>query len=341
MRSKLSPKENYLRLTTGELPEYIPIYSMGFPGYLESPARVVGPSLFDETHLSPAPEGRRDIWGVNYIANAETNFACIPEPNNFLLRDVTKWRDVIKFPKPPEHIDWERLARDDYKNADIDRSQSAVMATIGLMPFQQLIAFMGFSEGLLACAEEPEEVEALLHAMTDLYIPIVEATVEFYKPDIIYLLDDTAANHTPFVSPAFFKKILKPVYARLTAPAVNRGIPVQFHNCGKCGDFIEDMMDIGTKIWDPAQLSNDISAIKAKFGRKIALAGCYSWTPSDGDTEESVRQGVRDCIDAYAPGGGFAFFGSLMARYGDDSLDEANRWIREEAYSYGRDYYLK
>jgi hypothetical protein len=341
MKPKLTPKENYLRLTKGEFPESIPIYSMGFPGYLESPVRIVGPSLFDETHLAPAPSGRRDIWGVNYIANAETNFACIPEPNNFILQDITKWRDEIKFPKLPEHVDWERLAREDYKNMDIDRAVSASMATVGLMPFQQFIAFMGFSEGLLACAEEPEEVEELLNSMADIYVPVVEATVEYYKPDILYLLDDTAANHTPFVSPNFFKKILKPVYARLTKPATERGIPIQFHNCGRCEDFLEDMMEIGTKIWDPAQPSNDILSIKAKYKRDIALAGCYSWTPSENDTEESIRQGVRDCIDAYAPGGGFAFSGALMASYGDASLNEANRWIREEAYAYGRDYYLK
>ncbi|MDR0904627.1 MAG: hypothetical protein LBN00_00395 [Oscillospiraceae bacterium] len=341
MKSKLTPKENFLRLTTGELPEYIPVYSMGFPGYKESPCRIMGPSLFDETHLSPSPTGRTDIWGVKYIANAETNFACIPEPNNFLLTDVTKWRDVIKFPKLPGSVDWEKLAAEDYKNADIDRSQSAAMATIGLMPFQQFIAFMGFSEGLLACAEEPEEVEELLHKMADLYVPIVEATVEYYTPDLLYLLDDTAANHTPFISPSFFKDVLKPVYARLTKPALERGIPIQFHNCGKCGPFVEDMMEIGTKIWDPAQLSNDLLAIKAKHGRNIALAGCYTWVPGENDTEESVRQGVRDCIDTYGKDGGFSFFGSLMARYGDTSLDEANHWIADEAYNYGRDYYLK
>ena len=341
MKSKLTPRENYLRFAHGELPDYIPVYSMGFPGYKESPCRIVGPSLFDETHLAPAPSGRKDIWGVNYIANAETNFACIPEPNNFLLDDVLKWRDVIKFPQLPEHIDWERLAAEDFKNADIDRSQSAVMASIGLMPFQQFIAFMGFSEGLMACAEEPDEVEELLNAMTDLYMPIVEATMDYYKPDLLYLLDDTAANHMPFVSPGFFKNVLKPVYTRLTKPAVERGIPVQFHNCGKCEAFIEDAMDFGVTIWDPAQTGNDLLAIKAKHGRKMGLAGCYTWIPSEDDTEESVRQGVRDCIDTYAKDGGFAFFGSLMARYGDNSLDAANEWIRDEAYNYGRDYYLK
>ena len=42
------------------------------------------------------------------------------------------------------------------------------------MPFQQLIAFMGFTEGLIAMHEEPEAVKELLHYMADFYVPIIE-----------------------------------------------------------------------------------------------------------------------------------------------------------------------
>jgi hypothetical protein len=344
--SKLSPGENYLRLARGELPESVPIFTMGFPGYNgETACKLIGPSLLDETHITPAPEGRRDIWGVNYIANAETNYACIPEPNNFLLSDITKWRQVIKKPELPDHIDWERLAKQDCERAGLDRSQSAAMAVIGLMPFQQLIAFMGFTDGLLAFFEEPECVAELLDYMTELYEPVVRATVEHYKPDVLYLLDDTATNRNPFISPEMFRTFLKPIYKRLTQPAVDRGIPVQFHNCGRCEDFLDDLMDIGTKIWDPAQPANDLGAIQAKYGGRLALVGCdRQWTPDEAlrAGEEAVRQAVRDCIDAYAPGGGFAFFsGGVMARSGDRTFDELNAWIREEAYNYCRDYYRK
>ncbi len=340
-KSKLTPRENYLRLAQGEIPDYIPNYTMGFPGYRETACRIVGPSLFDETHIMPAPTGRYDIWGVKYIANKETNFACIPEPNRFILDDITKWRDVIRRPELPEGIDWEKLAAEDYKRADYDRRESATMAIIGLMPFQQLIAFMGFNNGLIAFFEEPECVKELLHFMADVYMPIIQATVEYYQPDIVYLLDDTATNSNPFISPHMYREILKPVYLRLTKPAVERGIPIQFHNCGRCEDFIDDMLDVGTKIWDPAQPVNELGKIKEKYGREIALAGCYQWAPRSSFTEEEVRQTVRDCIDRYGTNGGFAFSGGILSRFGDKTFEAANRWITEEAYEYGRDYYLK
>jgi hypothetical protein len=344
-KSKLSPKENYLRLARGEMPEYIPIYTMGFPGYNnETACKIIGPSLFDETHITPAPSGRKDVWGVNYIANKETNFACIPEPNNFILEDITKWHEVLKKPVMPERIDWEKMAKIDCRAANIDRTKSAAMATIGLMPFQQLIAFMGFTNGLIAMHEEPECVKELLHFMTDIYMPIVQATVDFYEPDIVYLLDDTAANFNPFISPEMYRDIMKPVYKRLTQPAVNRGIPIEFHNCGRCEDFIEDMIDVGAKIWDPAQPTNDISGIKNKYGIKIAVAGCYKWIlPNNWPevSEEETRRSVRECIDRFSPGGGFAFMGAALGKHGDKTIEMVNGWIAEEAYNYGRDYYLK
>lgn len=346
MKSKLTPKENYLRLTRGECPDWIPLYTMGFPGYKgESATRVVGPSLLDETHLSAAPAGEYyDCWGVKYIANASTNFACIPEPGHFILDDITKWRDIIKAPKVPDQIDWEKLAKEDFKKANIDRSQSAVMATIGLMPFQQFIAFMGFTEGFLALYEEPEECKALLNFMADIYMPIVEATVDYYDPDIVYLLDDTASAMNPFISPEMYREILKPVYLRLTKPARDRGIPIQFHNCGRCEDFIDDMLDLGVKVLDPAQPMNDLLGIKKKYAGKLALAGAFQWTPPSDwpDTkEEVVRQMVRDCIDKYAPGGGYAFCGMVLSSYGNEVADRANGWMTDESYEYGRDYYLK
>ena len=343
-KSKLTPKENFLRLTREEMPEYVPIFTMGFPGK-EVPVKLIGPSLFNETHIFAAPAGTyKDIWGVSYIANEETNFACIPEPNNFMLEDISKWHEVIKKPQMPDNIDWEKLAKADIEATGIDRSAQAAMAVIGLMPFQQVIAFMGFTNGLMAVYEDPEAFEELINFMVDVYMPIVQATVDYYDPDMLYLLDDTASGFSPFISPDAYRSILKPAYARLTKPAVERGIPIHFHNCGKCEDFVGDMIDIGVRSWDPAQAMNDLVAVKEKYGRKIAIVGGYNWVPPANYpqvNEDEVRQSVRDCIDQYAAGGGYAFFGAALGRHGDKTIEKVNEWIGDEAYNYGRDYYLK
>ncbi|MCR3921214.1 MAG: veratrol--corrinoid protein metyltransferase [Firmicutes bacterium] len=340
---KMTAKENYLCLAKGELPESIPFFNMGMPTFTEDKCTaMIGARLFESSHMSP--EGGTDPWGVTYVANEETGFASIPKPNDFMLTDITKWHDIIKAPKMPERIDWEAMAEKDYEKAEIDRNKTAVMAGGGFMPFQQLMAFMGFTEGLCAMYEEPEAVKELLHFMADFYVPIIEKTLDHYKPDIYYMLDDTAAKMNPFVSLKMYRDILKPVYVKLAQPANDRGIPIQFHNCGRCEDFIDDMLDFGVVFTDPSQTTNDLLAVKEKYANKLVISGGWDWVmPKTWPIvdEEAVRQTVRDSIDSYAPGGGYAFGGGVLGRHNDPVTKEVNRWIQEEVSVYGKNYYSK
>lgn len=341
--SKLTPKQNFLRLLKNELPESVPVFTMGFNGINgETPWKIVGPFLFDETHLTPTPGGRTDIWGVKYVTNKETGFGCIPEPGNFILKDVCEWREIIKAPEMPKDIDWRKMAEKDIAASGINDNESARMGIIGLMPFQQFIAFMGFEEGLCALAEEPEEVSALLHYMADLYVPLVEKTVEYYDIDCLYLLDDTASKYTPFLSVDMYREILKPVYERLTKPAMERGIPVEFHNCGKCEYFLEDMIDFGVKLLDPAQTTNDLEGIKKKYGKDFILCGCFDWVPPitwPEVNEDEIRKQVRDTIDKFAPYGGFMSSASALGSPGDELTAKVSGWLMDECYKYSKDYY--
>lgn len=52
-----------------------------------------------------------------------------------------------------------------------------------------------------------------------------------------------------------------------------------------------------------------------------------------------VRQAVRDCIDTYAPGGGFVFWASSYGAQDDQDFLNKARWITEEYDAYGRTFY--
>ncbi|GHV15834.1 hypothetical protein FACS189493_0380 [Spirochaetia bacterium] len=345
----LSPKENYLRVGYGKDPEWIPNWTMGMPGPGACATMVMPSILGGPMGPGPGAPGEKprtewvDPWGVTYVANEETGFAGLPKPGHFILEDVTQWDKVVKAPKLPDNFytsDWEAMAKKDMEK--IDRSQTGVLTMGGFMPFQQLVAFMGFTEGLCALIEEPEAVKELLNYITDYYIPINDKIVEFYKPDIVYLLDDTASKYDPFFSLKVYQDIFVPIYKRLTKSAVDRGIPLQFHNCGRCEDFVPDMIDFGVRFWDPAQTKNDLLGIKEKYKGKIAICGGFDFVPpGDGDiTEELVRSKVRETIDKYAPGGGYAFCGGILGRAGaQEQTTKINGWVQDEVAKYGANYY--
>jgi hypothetical protein len=352
----LTPKENFRRLGYGDqMPEWVPSWSMGmaFPG---SPAIMAGPMKFTMPVLGEGEEmpnmmgGQagewKDLWGVPYVSNAETGYAGLPKPGAFILDDVTKWDKVVKWPrdikKEIAETDWDALAADGLK--DINREESGVIAMTGLMPFQELMGLLGFTEGLCAIIEEPEAVSELLNYMADYFVPIIEKTVDYYKPDYLYLLDDTASKYAPFFSLKAYKEIFKPIYTKLTKYGVDRGIPVVLHNCGRCEDQIDDFLDWGVRYWDPAQTDNNLLGIKEKYKGKLAILGGWDYVPNPDKpiTEEDIRASVRASIDKYAPGGGYGFAGGWLGKAEDAELNgNINGWIQSEVASYGADFYKK
>ena len=333
---KIPPKENYLRLGRGEDPAYVPRFTMMGDEYLgEACCKMLAPMVWKQNHFT---DGGYDMWGVRYVADANTG-ATLPEPGNFILEDIEDWEKVIKFPERPEGIDYEKMYEHDLKAMNVNRELSATMAGPGLMPFQQLVAFMGFTEGLCALATDPDSVKDMLNAMVDWIEPVMQATIDYYKPDIWYILDDSCAKQTPFFSMETYRDVFKPIYMRLAKPAMERGIPIEFHNCGKFELQIPDMLDFGVKYADPAQETNDLLKIQQDYKGKLCIVGGWDWDhhiPANWPDfeEEEIRQGVRDAIDKYGPQGGYACGGGVPGM--NDAARRVNEIVRDEVHWYGR-----
>jgi hypothetical protein len=289
------------------------------------------------------PQGGLDPWGVPFVTNEETGYAAIPRTHDFILTDITKWRDVIKMPNM-EDIDWELAAQRDREKFKPDPEQTVFTISGYADLFQQFIGMMGFTEGLCAMYEEPDSVKELFDYMSDFYLTIAKNTIDYSKPDMVGLTDDTATANDPFVSMDMFRELLKPFYKKELQPALDRGIPVEIHNCGRCEDQIEDWFDLGVIGWNPAQTMNDLEGIKAKYGNKLFLCGCWDSSGPVGQadaTEEFVREQVRETINKFAKGGGFVFWGSVYGPAGDEYTINKKRWLTEEVETYGRTFYNK
>jgi hypothetical protein len=357
MAVKLTPREDFLRMINGQTPQSVPLYTMGMaiPGGDAPPTQSIGPyvgpmgemmerMMKGEPMGPPEPGAKRvDEWGVTHVGNKEGQGGQVPEPGNFILKDIRDWKKVIKAPPPMESSDswWRDKAKHDLELCRIDRTQSLAAVSVFYAPFTSLIAFMGFTEGLCALSEEPEAVKELLHWQCDYYMPAIEKVMKFYEPDLISMFDDTATRRNPFFSVGMYKDIFKPIYERLTRPGTSKGIWVEFHNCGRCEDFVPDMCDFGVKGWDPAQTDNDLVAVKKI--NDISILGGYDFVPpSDGVVnEELVRQSARDTINKYAPGGRYAFLGQIMTESGDPNGITWNAWLMDEVRRLADNYYDK
>lgn len=299
-------KENYLRLLRGQPTDSIPKFSF---------ANMVGPSVLSKNQ--DANRAGFDCFGVEYVYEPNIG-GSIPVPGKFMIDDVTKWREYVKIPDLSD-VNWEAMAKEDLKR--INTETEPVVASFITGFFQNFINYMGFTEGLMAIFEEPDEIRELMEVTTDFYLEVGRKMIEFYHPDMVWMPDDIATARAPFVSLESFRYVFAPSWKRFVDLFASEGIPTQLHCCGQCMPLIDDWVQMGIASWDPVQTSNDIAAIKAKYGRKLALVGGMDMAElagKEGDTEEAVRARTHAKIDELAKDGGFAIFGAAAPPPGSD-----------------------
>lgn len=331
----MTEKQNLQKMLNGDMPEWLPLDClMKYPDEFKPSIFHAHPSVY--SHNYP---GGKDMFGVEFVGTDSTSGFELPAPNQFILKDITEWAKVIKVPNIDD-FDFNEMARKEMERAD--RNESMVELHTHLGYFQNLMAFMGFSEGLFTMACYPDEVYDLFSYMADFFDEVAKRTIDAYKPDIFGISDDVASAQSTFMSLDMYRKLIKPFQVRLCEHANKLGIPIDMHCCGKCEEFIDDWREFGVKMWNPPQNMNDLLAIKEKYGRSLILNGCsaptdaynFSWA-----TEEEVRECIRTKVDTYAPGGGFIFRAYVLGAKDDPSVPLRNQWSMDEYAKYGRNWY--
>jgi uroporphyrinogen-III decarboxylase len=329
----LSNKENFLRLVRQEETDGIPVYNLWWA--LNSPSIYMKGRNPDGTGL--------DYFGVEWYLGEGIVPAALPKPGNFILPDITRWRDVIRVPDFITDVDWDVMASEQLANRNPDNPFGGTTApSVGF--FQALMSFMGFDEGLMALYEEPEEVRALMEYLTDWACEMARKFIDHYRPDFGFLADDIAHERNPFVSLEQFQEFFAPAWRRYYSVFLEAGLPVGNHNCGYFQPLLGELVDMGGSFWDPVQSSNDVAAIKAQFGKKIALCmGPEQRFWDENTTEEQVRSEIIAFLDTAAPGGGFAISEGLANFTPREGMPEAMvkrmTWITEEVQARRFGYY--
>lgn len=309
----MNNKENYLSVLKHEKRGFIVNFflstlSVGFGA---------GPGpWFEKGQLG----GGLDGFGVRWVTPSSGGGAPIPAPGEFILKDITQWRKIVKFPDL-DAFDWENEAKKDL--ATCDRNEFIVEYGCGNGVFERLGALMGFEEALMAMYEEPEECNELFTAITDYKVKFAEKVAKYYKPDAFTNYDDVATERSLFMSPKTYRELIKPHHKRLNEAVINLGMIPIYHCCGKAETIVEDMIEIGTAGWTSVQPCNDIVSVLEKYGDKIVIFGGFDSNGKPGRpdaSEEEVRAEVRRCLDTYGKYNSFILFGAKIVNTMDPQL---------------------
>jgi uroporphyrinogen decarboxylase len=174
----------------------------------------------------------------------------------------------------------------------------------------------GYAEAMLDLAAYPDFAEAFMEGVTRM---AMRAWGHFLEQvgdllDVVAFYDDLGMQDRPLVSPAMYRRMIKPRHARIIAAMRERTrAKVFFHSDGAVAEFIPDMIEIGVDILNPVQVSaagmEDTAALKRRFGKNIAFwgAACDSQRILPSASLEDVRREARRRIADLAPGGGYVF----------------------------------
>ena len=325
----LTPRENYLRVLNREIPEYVP---SPYDPYRD---------MVKEELLTPAvaPEGTIvTSFGVEYVGCPELNMGAMPNPNKIICPDITEWDKYV------HHIDisnrdWEAYYKP--QEANWDRTNH-VLSIGGSDYWLTAVSFMGFENAVLAMYEEPDAFKEMLEYVADFYIEVMKQEIYYCKPDIFGIMDDDSAYRMPFFSVDMYREFFKPLQQRHIDIAHENGMLVTRHDCGKCEQFIPDWIEMDVRAWNPAQVSNDLKGIKAKYGNLLTIEGAWDNQGELGRADcdiQYLKDALAEYVDTFAPGGGFTYSAHLSARPTEPGFDERNQIIRDFYEDYVRNYY--
>ena len=271
-----------------------------------------------ETFENGPVGGGYDGFGVKWVATSSASGQGVPAPNHIVLDDVTAWEEVVKFPDL-DAFDWQELAQRQLKD-NKDRSK-VVEYHAWNSQFLRLTHLMGFENALCALYEEPEACCALMSALTDYKIRLIERAHDYFHPDSFVNYDDVATERGLFISPEIYREYIKPHHKRMNDAAKAYGMIPQQHCCGYCEDIIPDFIDEGSAAWQSAQPTNDIAGIIEKYGDRLGVTGGYDTQGRPGAPDVTIAEieaEVDRCMADYGKfGKSYCFMGLLLNETGD------------------------
>ena len=156
--------------------------------------------------------------------------------------------------------------------------------------FLTLTYIRGYEALLFDMADGDPHLPRLI-AMTELFNQALVARYLDLGVDWMGYPEDLGMQQGPMVSPAHFRRYIKPVYRRLMAPARDAGCVVHMHSDGDIRALAEDLLDCGVDALNLQDLVNGIDWIRDHLTGRVCV-------DLDVDRQQVTRFGTPEAIDA-------------------------------------------
>lgn len=178
-------------------------------------------------------------------------------------------------------------------------------------PFYLYCRLRGMEQALTDLADNPSVAEAALERIYQIHECIIRRTLETARGliDFIYVAEDLGTQNTLLMSPATFRRFLKPAMRRMIDLAHSLGVKVMHHDDGAIRPLLPDLIEIGIDVLNPIQWrcpGMDREGLARDFGKFLIFHGGVDnqHTLPFGSAED-VKREVADNIRIFSKGKGY------------------------------------
>lgn len=171
----------------------------------------------------------------------------------------------------------------------------------------------GFEGFYMDMASKSPFAEILLDRVLEYLMAFYDKYLEALKGyvQIVSIGDDYAMQDRMLISPAMWREMVKPRYARLLQHIKSKADVYCFHHsCGAVVPIIDDLIEIGVDVLNPTQPRAkgmwDSRELKRRFGERITFhGGIDEQQILPRGTPQDVEEEVKRRVSGFAPGGGY------------------------------------
>ena len=269
--------------------------------------------ILDNPEVNPErvlPDGSLyDEWGITWkhvgegqhFINADGPFYN-QEPDPALV-DKFAWPDPLD---PGRFRTLRKQAETHRANTD-----AALILVLGVGAVHQIQFMRGYAASLEDLIVAPDFVQAFMDRYVDFWIRMTEGALREVGDlvDVAMFGDDLGTQQGPVLSPALYRRLIKPYHLRMVQTVKPFNKPLLLHSCGSVAAFIPDLIEAGVDALHPIQVSAkdmDSARLKREYGRDITFwGGIDTQRVLPTGTPAEVREEVRRRIADLAPGGGY------------------------------------
>jgi uroporphyrinogen-III decarboxylase len=215
-------------------------------------------------------------------------------------------RPSVQSLKPPSQAEQEAYLERCARIAEYAHGEGMAAAAYTHGCLDVVYESMGFENFMFALYDDPDYVEALTQLLYEYHI---QSTKKALTTGIDFMLigDDLAYKTGRFFAPSYYEQLWYGREASLVGLVKSTGLPCEFHTDGKIDFLMPDLIRMGVDLVNPIEPdANDIFALKAAWGDRIALRGNVDIGGSlSSGTPDDVYRETCDLVTRLKPGGNY------------------------------------